>query len=194
MYLEDNFVELMLSGVELSDNQADRGGGLLVRATNVAIHNTVIARNQADGEGGALYLGQPEPWSEPCPCPPLGPSVEVDFAVIDQNRAGEGGALWSDTGGLSLTSSILSGNQAPAVVALGGDPAWSYNDTAPASFSGMVDPTGSTGNISADPQYADQTFRLTGSSPCVNAGDPALADPDGSRADMGRYGGPEAPP
>jgi hypothetical protein len=192
MFLENNFVQLTLSGVEIADNQATRGGGLFVRATSVVVHNTAFAGNQADAEGGALYLGQPEPWTEPCPCPPLSPSVALDFAVIDQNRAGEGAALWSDTGGLSVTSSILSSNQAPAVVASGGDPLWTYNDTSPASFSGMTDPTGSAGNISTDPQYADEAFRLAGGSPCVNAGDPALTDPDGSRADMGRFGGPEA--
>jgi predicted outer membrane repeat protein len=193
MYLENNFVQLDLSGVELVGNQASRGGGLFVRATNVTVHNTVFDGNQADQQGGALYVGQPEPWTEPCPCPPTSPSIDLDFAVIHQNRAGEGGALWAEMAGLTVTSSILSGNQAPAVVAQGGDPAWSYNDTSPASFSGMTNPTGSDGNISADPQYADQSFRLAGGSPCVNAGDPSLADPDGSRADMGRFGGPEAP-
>ncbi len=193
MYLSDNFVTLTLTGVELSDNQAARGGGLYVRASNVNIHNPVIARNRANSQGGGIRFGAPQPYTDPCPCPPASPVVAVDFAVIDSNQADEGGALWSETPGLSITSSILSGNQAPAVVATGGDPVWSYNDTSPASFAGMVDPTGSGGNISADPQFADQAFRLAGGSPCVNAGDPALADPDGSRADMGRFGGPEAP-
>jgi hypothetical protein len=59
----------------------------------------------------------------------------------------------------------------------------------------MVDPTGSAGNISSDPQFVDlESFRLRADSPCVNAGDPAVEDPNGTRADMGRYGGPEGTP
>ncbi len=41
-----------------------------------------------------------------------------------------------------------------------------------------------------------EDYRLAPDSPCINAGDPAAEydDPDGSRNDMGAYGGPEAPP
>ncbi|MFT4978917.1 MAG: parallel beta-helix repeat protein [Myxococcota bacterium] len=61
------------------------------------------------------------------------------------------------------------------------------NDRGP---SGMDDPVGANGNISADPAFgADYT--LSGASPCIDAGDPSLDDADGSRSDMGLYGGPD---
>jgi hypothetical protein len=45
-----------------------------------------------------------------------------------------------------------------------------------------------TGNIVADPLFASiegQVLNLQPDSPCIDAGDPALSDPDGSRSDMG---------
>ena len=36
-------------------------------------------------------------------------------------------------------------------------------------------------------------FRLSSGSPLANAGDPSVTDKDGSAADIGLFGGPEAP-
>jgi parallel beta-helix repeat protein len=50
-------------------------------------------------------------------------------------------------------------------------------------------------SISGDPLFrASDDWQLTDGSPCVNAGDPSpeFNDPDGSRNDMGAYGGPAA--
>jgi VCBS repeat-containing protein len=67
-----------------------------------------------------------------------------------------------------------------------------YNNAYVAGFSGIA--TGA-GNIAQNPLYANAAagdFHLQGSSPCINAGnpDPAYNDNDGSRNDMGIYGGP----
>ncbi|HID10800.1 MAG TPA: T9SS type A sorting domain-containing protein [Candidatus Latescibacteria bacterium] len=56
---------------------------------------------------------------------------------------------------------------------------------------------GGEGNLRADPLFVDPgvgDFRLKEGSPCVDAGDPdpKYNDPDGSRNDMGIYGGPYA--
>lgn len=47
-------------------------------------------------------------------------------------------------------------------------------------------------NISGDPQFAGSDYRLSGTSPCVNAGnsDSQYNDFDGSRNDIGAWGGP----
>ncbi len=56
-------------------------------------------------------------------------------------------------------------------------------------------------NLSVDPEYAllvpdgdpgTDLIVLGSTSPCRDAGDPGLLDPDGSRSDMGSYGGPDA--
>jgi hypothetical protein len=67
----------------------------------------------------------------------------------------------------------------------------------PDNFSGIDDPTGQNGNISVDPLFVDTSatdptlwdLHLQSDSPLVNAGDPALLDSDGSRSDIGAYGG-----
>jgi hypothetical protein len=59
---------------------------------------------------------------------------------------------------------------------------------------------GRDGNISADPSFVNgnaHDFTLLCNSPALNAGSPAILDIDGSRSDMGVYGGPTsvfAPP
>lgn len=55
------------------------------------------------------------------------------------------------------------------------------------------DLTGTFGNLSADPLLADTLlYRLSPDSPLIDAGDTLLSDPDGSRSDIGPYGGPAA--
>ncbi len=50
-----------------------------------------------------------------------------------------------------------------------------------------------TYDLSADPLFQDTLFfRLQPDSPCIDTGDPDLLDPDGSRSDMGAWGGPHA--
>ena len=57
------------------------------------------------------------------------------------------------------------------------------------------------GNVAVDPAFVSFSpstpaqgwdFHLLDTSPLVDAGDPALSDPDGSRSDVGAYGGPDA--
>ncbi len=59
----------------------------------------------------------------------------------------------------------------------------------------LRDQTGIHGNISQDPLYvnvANGDYRLQSDSPSIDTGDPSILDPDGSRSDMGAYGGPNA--
>jgi hypothetical protein len=48
------------------------------------------------------------------------------------------------------------------------------------------------GKIEADPKLFGDTFYLMPESPAINSGDPSILDPDGSRSDIGAYGGPDA--
>ena len=58
----------------------------------------------------------------------------------------------------------------------------------------MQDNGGGLGNVSVDPLLVDPAngdFSLQVGSPAIDAGNPyGGTDPDGSRADLGAYGGP----
>lgn len=60
------------------------------------------------------------------------------------------------------------------------------------NYQGMDDLTGINGNISVDPEFDRPTFTLKKNSPCIDAGDTLIIDLDGTRSDMGIYGGPRA--
>ncbi len=63
------------------------------------------------------------------------------------------------------------------------------------NYEGVPDLTGVSGNLSVDPKFMGPAdFRLQPDSPCRDAGDPRLVDPDGTRSNIGRYGGPWAGP
>jgi hypothetical protein len=73
-----------------------------------------------------------------------------------------------------------------------------FNDVwgnASGQYEGIPDQTGINGNISDDPMLSvDGSFALGLGSPCIDTGDSAAADTDGSRCDIGIYGGPQGRP
>jgi len=83
---------------------------------------------------------------------------------------------------------VIAGGTAPV-------PVISYNDVwdNDTNYVNYPDQTGINGNISADPDFADPDYRLAGSSPAIDAGDPASdyanePAPNGSRINIGAYG------
>ncbi len=110
--------------------------------------------------------------------------LEVDHAV-----------LWGETRGLALAnlhpeswvhnSAVLGGSCPLSVVDADVDVAWV------AFGSGSSCDVVSVGDITGDPLFANAPgdFHLHAHSPLVDAGDPAAEDVDGSRADVGAYGG-----
>lgn len=73
-----------------------------------------------------------------------------------------------------------------------------YSNTS-AEFYNLTSPVGSSGNVAVSPGYtstsasdpASWDLTLKSGSSLSNAGDPAILDADGSRSDVGAYGGPE---
>ena len=64
-----------------------------------------------------------------------------------------------------------------------------WNNSA-GDYKKMPEWNGKYGNLSVDPQFTDSLdFHLKSSSPLINMGDPYYTNPDGSRSDMGGYGG-----
>jgi len=75
---------------------------------------------------------------------------------------------------------------------------FAYNDVYMNQFdySLISDRTNIQGNIKSDPLFCDNDslFALASDSPCIDAGSTTQQDPDGSIADVGMYGGPDADP
>jgi hypothetical protein len=164
------------SHLEMSGNQAKRGGAICASAGSMTLENAVLHDNAAD-EGGALAF------------------ADVAFSLSNLVVDGSvGGGLVTDGLGVSRVSdSIFTANEGGAVVAHGAAPAWRYSlvwDNEGDAFVGMDDPSGANGNLSVDPSFVGVgDFHLAASSPAVDAGDPARMDADGSRGDLGAFGG-----
>lgn len=172
--------ELKTSHLVMTGNQASSGGGMCVRDGTFKLENAIFSGNVASSAGGGIFFQQA--------------SLALYNVVLTGNAASNGSALALRSVGSTLVSdSILTGNDGNAVEANpSSEPTWRYTLTwgnTGDEFVGMSDPGGSDGNVSADPKLATD-FHLSPTSPGINAGDPARVDSDGSRADMGAFGGP----
>lgn len=198
MYLENNFQAVTIRRVTVTGNHAHQGAGIYTRGTPLRLSNATIVDNDASDVGGAFFVhpSSAYPWTRECPCPPIDPPAQISFVVAHGNVADAGAAAYIGAPNLSFRNSIFSGHAGTAVVVtpMTPSPSWSYNNTYPATFDGMSG--GGSGNFSADPGFAAASagdFRLAGGSACIDAGDPSMTDRDGSRADLGVFGGPDAP-
>jgi hypothetical protein len=129
--------------------------------------------------------------------------VNIENVVLDGNEGPDAGAMSVKGGTVTITNTIISNNS--------GGPALYVEDTedGPGSItvtysnlygnssvvSGLDDPRGTAGNMDENPDFDNSAgdFSLRSSSPCIDAGSPDIRDSDGSRSDMGAYGGPGAP-
>jgi parallel beta-helix repeat protein len=130
--------------------------------------------------------------------------MEVSNNVIHHN-GNCGFAVWEETARGSLRNNIITQNGwrdewvCPGVgvwvnAPLEAFPVLNNNvwDNAAGNYEGLPDQTGLNGNISADPHFeGSHSFVLGAASPCIDAGDSIMIDADGTRSDMGIFGGPQ---
>jgi len=184
----------------LSNTCSDDGGGIHAYQSTSNISNSLFTGNYAGDDGGALTI--------------LQGTVELDFLTIDSNEAfDDGGGIRIHTvDSFSILSSIVTSNLGKAGFSakrttdlyVGNTCCWNNEF---ANYFGCDDPTGTSGNISEDPVYADTDMNLsqiaagqTTDSPAVDAGhEPAAGSviaelstrtdsiPDNLCADMGYH-------
>ncbi len=156
-----------------SENTATSGAGVALEDQTVQTElvNNNLTGNDASASGAHLYLS----------------SATISFVNNIAILGVDGGGLYADD---SASASASDFYYSDVWSNSGGD----YDGT-------LVDPVGTSGNISEDPLLADYTqdgdeanddHHLDLSSPCLDTGDPSIVDLDGSRSDMGVYGGPDA--
>ena len=133
----------------------------------VFLDNTAFGhRYLGDGRGGAVH----------------GP-VQLDGCTLYKNRVGgsfgDGPLGGAAAGGASLRNTIV-WDSGPDALEAATSVEWSLVQ---GGWPG-------TGNLDRDPRFQDREagdLHLLPDSPCIDAGDPAQLDPDGSRLDVGAY-------
>ena len=157
----------------MAGNYSDySAGGILLRGSSAYLTNVTITGNKSGYVGGGISLDE-------------GATPVFHNVVVSENEATYlGGGIYND-------------NYEP------GSPSFLYCNiwgNVPSDFHGMANPVGQDGNISLDPAFLDTSYpdpyywdlHLSALSPLINTGDPAISDPDGTRSDLGAYGGPGA--
>jgi parallel beta-helix repeat protein len=128
-----------------------------------------------------------------------GVSISSDPDVINNTIANNSTGIY-DSGGYQpiIMNNVVTGNSNRGIgcVNSGVPTDLSYNDVWN-NGQNYYNCSPGPGDISADPLYVDEPngdFHLLPGSPCIDSGNPLpqYNDPDGSRNDMGAYGGPGA--
>lgn len=173
------------------------GGGLAANAIDLT--NVLVFANEVWGSrrGGICAYGEGMSLL----------NVTLYANVVNFGGDAVGGGLWVYSSAPSLVNVDLSGNQADDGSAV-------YDESATLTASSFsycniydqdvvvagtpLTVAGSGGNLSVDPLYADVSssdaadwdLSLGTGSPLIDAGDPSISDADGTRSDIGGYGGP----
>jgi len=188
----------------VSRNRAVRfGGGIFSLMASPKVANNRIVKNEASNAGGGIFCNRDTPritnnvlWKNKAKS---GGGISCDRSycriinnTISKNAATYGGGIFFEGGSVRIINNILWENRDDLYAA-----SFTSSSRPDHSNIGDGDFRGVTGNISADPLFADSEngdYRLKPDSPCLDAGnsDPIFNDPDGSRNDMGAYGGSEA--
>lgn len=153
----------------------NRGGGIVCIDASPAITNNVIRGNN----GGGIY------------CRSSSPTIANN--TITANLAFASGGGIDCPSSTTIVDTIVAFNSSGIYVTATGTPTLRFNDVfgnAAYDYSGITDPTGTSGNVSADPLFfrnagpgldgqwgtVDDDYgdlRLRGGSPCIDAGENA---------------------
>jgi len=166
--------DIIIKNCKIADNTAVNGAGIKFNSvTDALIKNCLIVSNYASNAAGGLYV--------------VGSTVTIENTTITDNSGGASGGIDACAGSnIVVLNSIVWGNGSGELDIWGGS-------TFSATYSDIGETISGAGNINQNPLLVGGgNYHLQGGSPCVNAGNPAAQynDTNGSRNDMGAYGGP----
>ena len=137
--------------------------------------DVIISDNTASYDGGGMYLKTSNP-------------TLTNVTISDNTASYDGGGMYlSSSIPATILNSILWNNTPDQFNSE------FYLDTV--TYSNIQGGIEGEGNINVDPIFTDPEngdYHLQGTSPCIDAGNPdsEYNDTDGSRNNMGAYGGP----
>jgi parallel beta-helix repeat protein len=164
-----------------SNSVSSYGGGIYCTSTaSPVVAGCIIAGNSSGGQGGGIY------------CASMPAAATIVNSTIIGNSASSGGGLYARAAPL-VANTIVAFNSSGLCMDTVGTPtirsSCAYANT-DYNYSGLADPTGTNGNISADPQFVRQPsagadglwgtadddygdLHLLDVSPCIDAGNNA---------------------
>ncbi|KPJ50336.1 hypothetical protein AMJ40_03140, partial [candidate division TA06 bacterium DG_26] len=145
------------------------GGGIECLYSNPSLTNLVVTGNAAYEGGGILcYLSNP---------------TLTNVTISDNIGYHSGGGIqcWESSNPV-LVNTILWNNKPQEIHV--------HSGSAIATYSDIQGGWPGQGNIDVDPLFADPDhgiYEVFSGSPCIDAGDPGILDPDGTRSDIGVF-------
>ena len=181
---------------QFSSAEASSGGGFYGQnITDLTVNNVVFQDNVSQEDGGGLAVDTID-------------GFYMYNNTFVGNSSVNGGGVWLANSSAVLLNNLIthstgSGAYADSATVSASDMSyggWHQNSS---NVSGSLSMTiGTDGHVSGDPLYqtysqngdcSDDLFILDSSSPYVDMGDPnsGMNDPDGTRSDIGAFGGPD---
>lgn len=200
-YSDATIVNNLIAGNAARDNDLEaggQGGGINVQiggAIETWVVANVIVGNEASMYGGGIVTYEDH---DTYPYTTIENNVIAWNSVVDTDY-GAGLLQWRRTTPLVVNNLVVQNDGVGVYSEDGIDGSFAYNGVW-GNATDLVGLAGSgAGNLSADPRFrgvsddgdwTNDDWRLSSGSPAVDAGDPAILDVDGSRSDLGAYGGP----
>ena len=186
IYLWDSSYATLTTVTVTGNQDGNDGGGICLNSSRATSTNVTVIDNQAYNYGGGMYLADSR--------------ATLTNVTVTGNQASYGGGVRLEYSSATILNSILAYNAGGDLYAYSSDPAITYSclyNTGTSHNLTSLDPS----NMTVDPRFvtfsndgdpSNDDLHLAVDSPLRDAGDPTTFDPDGSRADMGAYGGPKA--
>jgi len=181
----------------ITANTVLSGGGIYCRGGFPLITNNTIAANSASGTAGGILCANSSPTiannvitantssvGSGIYCYGGSPLIANNTVVANQCRDARGGAIDSSSSSPTIANTLVAFNSAGVRVQGSGTPILRANcvfSNGAFDYSGVADPTGTNGSISANPRLADVAhgnMHIQSDSPCVNTGDDAQVQAD----------------
>ena len=184
---KDTTAEISFNVVTENFAAAYGAGEFIDEAASASIHHDLVYRNQSKAGCEAVSAIAVDGGADG------GSSVSISFCTIADNVCPDsirGNGLQVEGNSTTYVSNCIFWNNG------GDDFAVTSDSTLEVTFTCSQERFGGTGNINSDPKFVNESgndFRLAAGSPCIDAADPKAPfanepQPNGGRADMGRFG------